>query len=394
MDSNYSDYTDFLKDRKFIRWQLLPDNDLNIYWELFMQKHPGLTEEIQKAILFLKSEGMNKNMLSVSERDELLNKIRIHILRNKKMKRRRLIWFSTAASAAIALIIIGITLFYPSSKNIISENEELIVGELLNKEDIQLITNGEAFSFQNDVEVTLDEDGKAEVNEKNKESSTITFAKDKMNSLLIPYGKRSTLTLSDGSKLWLNSGSVLEFPSQFSGDKREIYLVSGEMYIEVAHDQNKPFLVQTDDFQVRVYGTKFNISKYSGSPKSVILVEGSVGLKAVNKEEIILKPYQQAINSDNGVFETREVDAGMHTSWKDGFLSFDKTPVSEVLKQIGRYYNLTFDFEKDNNLQKRTCTGKIFLSENLDNVMTTIELLTSTKYKKKGNLIYITNNIK
>ena len=261
MDSNYSDYTDFLKDRKFIRWQLLPDNDLNIYWELFMQKHPGLTEEIQKAILFLKSEGMNKNMLSVSERDELLNKIRIHILRNKKMKRRRLIWFSTAASAAIALIIIGITLFYPSSKNIISENEELIVGELLNKEDIQLITNGEAFSFQNDVEVTLDEDGKAEVNEKNKESSTITFAKDKMNSLLITYGKRSTLTLSDGSKLWLNSGSVLEFPSQFSGDKREIHLVSGEMYIEVAHDQNKPFLVQTDDFQVRVYGTKFNISK-------------------------------------------------------------------------------------------------------------------------------------
>ena len=391
MDSNYSDYTDFLKDRKFIQWQLLPDNDLNIYWELFMQNHPELTEEIQKAILFLKSEGMNKNMLSVSERDELLNKIRIHILRNKKMKRRRLIWFSTAASAAIALIIIGITLFYPSSKNIISENEELIVGELLNKEDIQLITNGEAISFQNDVEVTLDEDGKAEVSEKNKEASTITFAKDKMISLSIPYGKRSTLTLSDGSKLWLNSGSILEFPSQFSGDKREIHLVSGEMYIEVAHDQNKPFLVQTDDFQVRVYGTKFNISKYSVFPKSVVLVEGSVGLKASGIKEHFITPNQQAILSDAGIFETETIDVAQLTSWKDGNLTFNKTPMNEVLQQIGRYYNLAFNFENDVNIQNRSCTGKIYLSDNLDNVMTTVSLLSSTKYEIKENKIYITN---
>ncbi|MEA4978580.1 MAG: DUF4974 domain-containing protein, partial [Petrimonas sp.] len=68
-----------------------------------------------------------------------------------------------------------------------------------------------------------------------------------------------------------------------------------------------------------------------------------------------------------------------------------KTPMTEVLKQIGRYYNLSFDFGNDVNLQKRTCTGKIYLSENLDNVMTTIGLLSSTKYTKNDNQIFIIN---
>ena len=91
------------------------------------------------------------------------------------------------------------------------------------------------------------------------------------------------------------------------------------------------------------------------------------------------------------MFDKQAVDVNRIISWKDGYLTLDRTPVSEVLKQIGRYYNLAFDYKADVNLQKRTCTGKIYLSDNLDYVMTTVALLSSTGYEKQGNRIYIMN---
>lgn len=389
-DKIYTSYTDFLKDNKFIQWQLMPDESLNTHWQKVIEQHPEYDKEIQKAITYLKKTGLNKSALSKNERTELFERIQKTIRKEKRIKQRRLIWYASASAAAIALIVIGITLFSPSQESIVTPDRELIVGEQLNNQDIQLITSGEAILFQNDVEVTLNEEGTAEIVQGNNETSTIQIARDKLNSLIVPYGKRTTLTLADGSKVWLNSGSVLEFPAQFSGNKREIRLTSGEMYVEVVHDKEKPFYVQTGDFNVRVYGTKFNISNYSGSPQSVVLVEGSVSLQSKGHKEMFITPSEKAVYSGSGTFDTQKVDVNQFVSWKDGYLSFDKTPMTEVLQQIGRYYNLSFDFEKDVNLQKRTCTGKIYLSDNLDNVMTTIGLLSSTTYTKTENQIFIT----
>ena len=391
MASNYSHYTDFLKDKLFIRWQLLPDEQLDGYWHDFMFNHPEHAKDIQKAILFLKSEGLNKSQLTIAEREALLKSILKTIRQGKKAKQRKLFCYMSIASVAVALIAIAISLLTPSLKEGIAPGKELIVGELLNSEDIQLVTSKETISFQNDVDVTLDNDGVAEITEKNNEVSKISMDPSELNSLIIPYGKRSSLTLSDGSKVWLNSGSVLEFPAQFLGDERNIHLVSGEMYIEVAPDKGKPFLVQTGDFNVKVHGTKFNISTYTDSPRSVALVEGSVSLQPPGKQETFLLPGEQAVYSDDGTFTTRTVDVNQITCWKNGYLKFSKTPMTEVLQQVGRYYNLSFNFDNDVNLQRRSCTGKIYLSENLDNVMTTIALLTSTKYMKDNNQIFIVN---
>lgn len=390
-DNIYSGYTDFLKDRQFIQWQLMPDETLSSYWDAFFRQHPELQRESQKAIIYLKKKGMNKNTLSGSEHTELLERILKTILQEKKAKQRRLIWYISASAAAIALIVIGISMFFPSSESITVPGKELIIGELLNNEDIQLITSEEAILFEDDVEVTLNEEGTAEIVQGNNQTSKIQIARDKLNSLVVPYGKRSTLTLADGTRVWLNSGSVLEFPVQFIGNKREIRLASGEMYVEVTHDKEKPFYVQTGNFNVKVYGTKFNISNYSGSPQSVVLVEGSVSLQSKGHKELFINPNEKVIYSDSSTFDKQKVDVNQFISWKDGYLSFDKTPMVEVLQQIGRYYNLSFDFENDINLQKRTCTGKIYLSDNLDNVMTIIGLLSSTSYKRTGNKILISN---
>ncbi|OJV38441.1 MAG: iron dicitrate transport regulator FecR [Bacteroidia bacterium 43-41] len=390
---NYTRYTDFLKDKQFIQWQLAPDEILDAHWKDFIETNPGLNEELQQAIDYLKTTGLNKSTLGETERSRLLNKIQSTIERSaKRTKIRRIIQLSVASCAAIILLIIGLNLFLSQEKEIQpSPEQELIVGNLLNNEDIQLITDEESLSFQNDVQVKFDKSGKAKITQGGSEGKAVELTKSKQNTLIVPYGKRSTLTLSDGSKVWLNSGSVLEFPAQFSGKKREIYLTSGEMYIEVAHDKEKPFYVQTGNFNVKVYGTKFNISNYSGSMQSVVLVEGRVSLRPTNKQETFLSPNEQAVYSDNGIFNTQKVDVNQFISWKNGYLTFEKTPMTEVLQQIGRYYNLSFDFDQDVNLQKRTCTGKIYLSDNLDNVMTTVGLLSSTKYTKNDNQIFITH---
>ena len=389
----YTRYTDFLKDKQFIRWQLVPDEEVEAYWKNFIEQNPDLNPDLEQAVDYLKTTGLNNSTLTDAERLHLLNKIESTIERSvKTTKIRRIIQLSVASCAAIALLIVGLNHFVFQEKKVhYSADKELIVGNLLNNKDIQLITEEDSLLFQNDVQVEFDKTGKAKIRQVDSEEKTVELTKSKQNTLIVPYGKRSTLTLSDGSKVWLNSGSVLEFPAQFTGNNREVRLASGEMYIEVAPDGKKPFHVRTSDFDVKVYGTKFNVSTYADSPQSVVLVEGRVSLQPTNKKETFLSPSEQATYSDNGTFNRQKVDVNQFISWKNGYLEFDKTPMTDVLKQIGRYYNLSFDFDNDVNLQRRTCTGKIYLSENLDNVMTTIGLLSSTKYIKDNNQVFIIN---
>lgn len=387
-------YSDFLKDKQFIRWQLMPDEEINNLWNDFMIDHPELEKEIQQAIDYLKTEGLNKSTLSEAEQKHLFNQIQTTIKRNRKRVRMRRFFLYTAAScAAITLVLLGIAQLSPGETTTTVHYDDMIVGEMLNSEDIQLITSDEALFFQDDVEMTLNERGTAEIKQNNNEVTSIKIDRGKLNSLIVPFGKRSTLTLADGSRVWLNSGSVLEFPVQFPGKKREIRLAAGEMYIEVAPDKLKPFYVHTSNFQVKVYGTAFNLSVYDESASSLVLVEGRVALQSPDgNEEVALKPDQlAAYDPQSGSFSLQKVEVDNYISWKEGYLSLNKTPMTEVLKRIERYYNLSFNYEQDVNLQKRTCTGKIYLSDNFDNVMTTIALLSSTGYEKENNKIYITN---
>ena len=277
----YSRYTDFLKDEKFLRWQLLPDEALDEYWKNFIRENPDLTGEMQHAIAYLKTAVLNKNILSESDRLELFHRIQSTLNeKRRKSKIRRIIQYSAAACAAIVLLIIGLNYFNSRETLPKADNQELIVGNLLQSKDIQLISGDKSHEYQDDIEVKIDEKGTAKVVQTgNNEQEQIDISDAAFNQLIVPYGKRTQLNLSDGSKVWLNSGSVLEFPTQFTGNKREVRLTSGEMYIEVATDKKKSLIVHTSDFSVKVYGTKFNVSMYNDSPHYVVLVEGSVELQ-------------------------------------------------------------------------------------------------------------------
>jgi hypothetical protein len=394
-DKTYKNYTDFLKDNDFICWQLLPDMKLNDYWENFIKENPHLTEEIYLAEDYLKKKGLNKNLLNNKDKDELLYKIQKSI-RNNNPKTHRLIYYIAAACASI-LLIAGYYYFTENNEKndgIQQNSSDLIVGSQLNNEDIQFISGKKTISYEKDINVKINETGKVSISQSGKEE-TIEIEENIPNKLIVPYGKRSKVMLPDGSLVWLNSGSVLEFPTKFSKKSRDINL-TGEIFIEVTQDTKKPFYIHTPDFKVNVYGTSFNVSAYKSSMASVVLVKGSVALQTKGKkDEFKLEPnYMACFNAEDGRFNSQKVDVSKYISWKDGYLTFEQTSMSEVLKQIERYYNLSFNFDKDINLQKRTCTGKIHLSDNIDNVMTTITLLTATSYIRDNNIILITNENK
>ncbi len=384
-----------LKNPKFLRWQLSSDETLNSYWENLSEDNPVLKCEINKAIEFLKKEGLNKSDLTISEREDLLIKILNNVDSNHKRHKTRRSIYSIAASVASVFLIVMLMQFLTKKDLVeINSSENVIVGEQLTSENVQLITNNNIISFEDDIEVSLDEKGTAQIVQKDKAIKNININKDLFSSLIIPYGKRSNIILSDGSKVWLNSGTILDFPAQFNENERVIKLRSGEIYIEVAKNNSKPFYVKTPKYKIEVIGTTFNVSSYDNSNSTVVVVEGNVSLlKKGDDIGLSLLPNQLAeFNALSNSFIKKDVDAVInYTSWKDGYLSLDKTPMTEVLEQIGRYYNLSFNFDQGLKLQKRTCTGKIQLSNDLNNVLTTVALLTSTKYQIENNRIYITN---
>lgn len=386
-------YYNFLNDKQFIRWQLAPDEQLENYWADFIIQNPQFEKEINKAIRYLKTTGLNKSSLTQQEKEHLLERIIATIKANRAKARKRVFISMIGVSiAAMLVLVFSLNLFLDNSKQSTLTNiDEKIVGNELESQDIQLISNSKTISFQENIDITVTADGEAHVKD-NESTHNINVDQVALNKLVVPFGKRAALTLADGSRVWLNAGSILEFPAQFKGKSRDIHLASGEMYIEVSKDRNNPFYVHTNNFDVKVYGTAFNLTAYSDAPQAVVLVEGSVSLKSPNHNEVFISHNERALFSDQGSFTTQTVNVDHYIGWRLGYLEFEKASMTDVLRQVGRYYNISFDYDQDVELHKRTCTGRIFLTDNIDHVMGAIGVLTNSRYTREDNQIILINN--
>ena len=389
MDTN--SFIRFLKDEKFIEWKLFPTDELISYWQEYAEQHPEDKDQILLAEKHFNNINISSFEISYNNRVEINRRLEQSLKRhNQKIIFKRLSY----VVAACAMVLLASVLYFQYDLSLFGKkpnDSSYIVGKTLESEDILFVTGNKTSSFQNNIDIKIDNNKTAQVVSENKEivDKKIDIAQNTINKLIVPYGKRSKVSLPDGTQVWLNSGSTLEFPSTFSGKRREVS-ITGEMYIEVAPNKSIPFYVHTQDYDVRVYGTKFNVSSYSESASSVVLVEGSVGLQLSNKEEVILNPNEQAVFlTQKQNFEKQEVDVNSLISWKEGYLSFNDTPISEALRLIGRYYNLSFNLDDDVTFKGLTCTGKIILSDNLENVMMALSIISDTEYKIQDKQILI-----
>ena len=174
---------------------------------------------------------------------------------------------------------------------------------------------------------------------------TESINKVETHLLSTPRGKTFEVVLVDGSKIWLNADSRLEYPSRFVGDKRVVKLY-GEAYFQVAKNENQPFIVETDGLQTMVLGTEFNVRSYKDSPSHVTLIEGSVKVSDIdNKYCVMLKPSENVRLLDDGTFSLQKVDVDKYIYWRDGFFYFDNMSFADIMKDIGRWYNVNVIFE-------------------------------------------------
>lgn len=167
----------------------------------------------------------------------------------------------------------------------------------------------------------------------------------KMVSMVTPRGKDCHLVLPDGTKVWLNDESKLDFPSHF-GDGKRIVRLKGEAFFEVSKDKKHPFIVENDYFTTTVLGTVFNVRAYDEKDANIILVSGRVALSTgLLSETKYIEPGQMAICHGRNQWDIHQEDTYPYTQRKDGYFYFDHLSLHKIMAEIGRWYNKTVVFE-------------------------------------------------
>ncbi|KFF04171.1 FecR family protein [Flavobacterium reichenbachii] len=161
-------------------------------------------------------------------------------------------------------------------------------------------------------------------------------------------GEQTKITLSDGTKIWLNAGSLLKYPSKFKGDTREVYL-TGEAFFDVVKDKKHPFIIHTDKMDTKVLGTSFNVQAYPGqTTQEVSVLTGRVNVKStVTDENVYVTPGQKVVfkakNSSLHAFSN--IPMNSISLWRKNIIVFEETPLPEVIATIKRNYNVTVAVE-------------------------------------------------
>lgn len=208
------------------------------------------------------------------------------------------------------------------------------------------------------------------------------------NTIIVPERGEYYAVLNDGTKVWMNSGSELVFPTRFRGDRREVKL-KGEAYFEVVSDKQKPFYVQTEEATVRVLGTAFNVLAYREDGRvEVALLRGKVSFD-VKEEEFLLEPGEIATwKQETGSTTVREGNVQAIVDWTSGRFNFEDISLVELAAKLERWYGVKFVFGDEASKALRF-SGAVTKYRPLDYVLDIISKTTSVHFKSSGEQILI-----
>ena len=201
------------------------------------------------------------------------------------------------------------------------------------------------------------------------------FNETRYTEVEVPLGQMAQVNLSDGSKIWLNSGSVFKYPTKFDWFSREVYL-DGEAFMEVAHSKFKPFVVNVKKFSIKVLGTSFNVSAFSKEDEAnITLLEGAVLLNAKDKSwSKRIVPGEVATVEKGKMVEVSPVNTDFYTSWKEGKIIFKKETLEEIAKKMERWYNVEIRF-KDEELKTHTFSGTFLKYKPVEQVFKSLSIM-------------------
>lgn len=209
-------------------------------------------------------------------------------------------------------------------------------------------------------------------------------------TIYVPLGQRTELTLFDGTRVWLNSGTRFTFPSCFGRDTRSVQL-DGEGYFKVAKDSIHPFIVETEKYNVQVLGTEFNVKAYStDSTWETSLIQGSVALYAskVPQQKTKLMPHTMAC-LQNGHLIKRPIQELNDFLWREGILNFDDNNIAEMIGKLQLYYGIKIEVH-NKYLLSQHYTGKFRIKDGIEHILKVLQLNNHFTYTKDDEKNIIT----
>lgn len=308
--------------------------------------------------------------------------------------------YGWVAAACLVISIGSMFYFYPSN----SSKEEIITG-------FEIVKNDKLFP-QND-KVAINENGdnkkgilaekltdgilKEDHVELKSINDHIGYLGNAMSNIEVvkystiktPKGDQYEIRLPDGTIAILNASSKLKYPSRFIGKERRVE-IEGEVYFEVAKNENVPFIVESNWQAIKVLGTTFNISAYPDDDEvKTSLLEGSVSIQEKGVDHVVvLVPGQQAkLNKKSGSLNVKEISIQNMAMWRTGRFDFDQESIGSIMNQIARWYNVEIQYEGEKI--ESLFSGSVSRYQNMDEVLKTLELTGKVKFKRNGTKIIV-----
>lgn len=373
---------------------------------LLEKYHRRETSAEENALLETWYLGEVERLLPVEEEIDYEGKEREMWLKIKPVKKATeknvRLWPRIAIAAAVTAITLSVWL-YTSNKQSMKKEEKDIAGKsdaapgkntatltLANGKTIQLSDAKSGVIVSNELKYN---DGTALERSNAQLAENMGEAERKINTLAIstPRGGTYQVVLPDGTKVWLNAASVLKFPASFSGTANRTVELTGEAYFEVFKNERQPFVVLADGQQVKVLGTHFNINAYKDeSSIKTTLLEGSVqvntvGSTDVQTKSVRLRPGQQSV-LNTSLIKVNPVNTDEVVAWKDGQFIFNEESLSDIMRQLERWYNIKVDYS---SLPDTRYDGAISRNVKLSKVLQMLELTGNLKLKIEKDMIKV-----
>lgn len=395
-DYNTFTFEHFMDDDFFISSVLKPTKESEQFWENYRRKHPNNLSDYNEAVRCI--QGLNEKPLDEKQILHIWKNIQ-HSHPNQRnhpkppIRSRWIYIVGTAVAASIALFLFLRSFTMETTKND-RENLRSFAHNnvpILESTDARLIVSDDKSISLTDKESVIQYDSTS-LKVTSQETVQQEIATDKIaeyNQLIIPKGKRSFLTLSDGTQIWVNSGTRLVYPSTFKADKREIF-VDGEIYLHVQNDTKRPFIVQTGDMNIQVLGTEFNVQAYhTDNQKRVVLKSGSVQVTSdASNKKIVLKPAEMYEVSHTDAI-VKPVNVGNYISWIDGMYICESERLDYILTRLSRYYGM--EITVDQKAAGLKCNGKLDLKESLEDVLNILKYIVPINFTSENQIYTVTH---
>lgn len=365
--------------RKILGDTLAPEEEAALQAWLSDERNAATYEEVKRldlvsAMLRLEREDYGERMVARFRRTQQRRMLRLFL-------RRASVW--TGVAAVVALLFLAVP---RSARRLAGDSTQQTAMTIVPGEAKAILTLADG----QQIDVT---DGDHRVVDRLLDSVSMALADTvavRYNTLSIPRGGEFRYELADGTRVWLNAESELRFPETFGGGERRVY-VKGEVFFDVAHDEAHPFVVSTGRGDVRVLGTRFNLTDYAGTPLAATLVEGRIRFHTPDGRDYDVRPSQQlTFDEAGGTVDVQTVDVSVYTAWVDHQFVFRNQSLEDILTTLSRWYDFHPVFA-DDSLRGIRLSGRLYRGDDIRVLLDSYERAAGIRFVIRGENILVTN---